>query len=84
MYATEKYPKGVTRYKLYLHQNMTVVGDPAISSAGIFDVFRWDAIRKKWVPAGLHMKEDGTTWERFNLSEEYKKYTTTDLYTKYN
>lgn len=83
-YVSDKYPKGVTCYKLYCDQNMKIVNDSSISQANIFDVFRWDAIRKKWVPAGLHMKEDGTTWETFNLSSEYKKYTTTELYQNHN
>lgn len=83
-YVSEKYPKGVTRYKLYCpSQSITVTGDSSVQTASRFDVFRWDALRSKWVPAGLHMNSQNTTWETFNLGEEYKKYQSTDLYNKY-
>jgi hypothetical protein len=83
-YISEKYPKGVTRYKLYCpSQSITVTGDSSVQTASRFDVFRWDALRSKWVPAGLHMNSQNTTWETFNLGEEYKKYQSTDLYNKY-
>ena len=84
-YVSEKYPKGVTRYKLYCSgSNITVTGDPAVTSANRFDVFRWDALREQWVPAGLHMKSDNTTWDKFNLAEKYFEYKNSYLYDKYN
>jgi hypothetical protein len=84
-YVSEKYPKGVTRYKLYCTDStLTVTGDSAVSSTKRFNVFRWDALRGKWVNAGLHMKDDNTTWEEFNLATEYYKYKNSDLYAKYN
>jgi hypothetical protein len=55
-YVSNKYPKGVTRYKLYCSSNeIAVTGDASVTTAKRFDVFRWDALREKWVPAGLHM-----------------------------
>lgn len=84
-YISEKYPKGVTRYKLYCSDSsIPVTGDSAITSTNRFNVFRWDALRGKWVNAGLHMKADNTTWEEFNLASEYLKYKNSDLYQKYN
>ena len=83
-YVSDKYPKGVTRYKLYCSSNeIAVTGDASVTTAKRFDVFRWDALREKWVPAGLHMNSQNTTWETFNLGEEYKKYQNTELYNKY-
>lgn len=84
-YESEKFPKGVTRYKLYCSSSsLPVTGDEAVTIANRFDVFRWDPLRGKWVQAGLHMKEDNTTWEKFNLAEEYFKYKSSDLFDKYN
>lgn len=84
-YITSNYPKGVTKYKLYnTKSSLTVTGDSAVTSAVRFDVFRWDALRSKWVPAGLHIDEKTTTWEVFNLATEYYKYQSTDLYNKYS
>lgn len=84
-YTSEKYPKGVTRYKLYCSDStIPVVGDPAVTTAKRYDVFRWDALREQWVPAGLHMKEDNTTWEPFNFDDVYHSYTKTQLYQDYN
>lgn len=58
--------------------------DTSITSASRFDVFRWDSIRTKWVPAGLHYSDTvGGTWDRFNLIDQYKDYTNTSLYKKY-
>lgn len=83
-YVTDKYPKGVTRYKLYSTRNTTTVtGDTAVTTANRFDVFRWDPLNNKWVPAGLHMNSNNTTWATFNLVTEYNKYQATDLYQKY-
>ena len=84
-YVSEKYPKGVTRYKLYCSAStIAVTGDSTITSAGRFDVFRWDPLREQWVPAGLHMKDDNTTWDTFNLVTKYLEYKESDLYAKYN
>lgn len=84
-YETEKYPKGVTRYKLYsTKSNLEVVGDPTVTSANRFDVFRWDPLRNKWVPAGLHMDSDNITWDTFNLVKDaYDHYQESDLYREY-
>ena len=58
--------------------------DSSVTTASRFDVFRWDVIRSKWVPAGLHHKDEtGSTWETFNLVTEYKDYVNRDLYKKY-
>lgn len=58
--------------------------DNSVTTASRFDVFRWDVIRSKWVPAGLHHKDEaGSTWETFNLVTEYKDYVNRDLYKKY-
>ena len=84
-YVSEKYPKGVTKYKLFCSKNsMTVTGDPAVTTINRFDVLRWDALRSKWVHAGLHMNDTNTTWEKFNLLEQFKAYKNSDLYLKYN
>lgn len=83
-YVTDKYPKGVTRYKLYSTKaTITVTGDTAVTTAKRFDVFRWDPLNNKWVPAGLHMNSNNTTWDTFNLVGAYGDYQTTDLYQKY-
>lgn len=67
--------------------NSNDANDKSVVSANRFDVFRWDAVRNKWVPAGLHfgnIKEaQGGTWETFNLTTEYENYTKSDLYKKY-
>lgn len=84
-FVSSKYPKGVTRYKLYCSDSsISVVGDPAVTTAKRYDVFRWDALREQWVPAGLHMKEDNTTWETFNFDDVYHKYKSSKLYQDYN
>lgn len=58
--------------------------DKSVTTANRFDVFRWDSIRNKWVPAGLHFgdvaESSGGTWETFNIVEQYKDYTNRDLY----
>jgi hypothetical protein len=79
-----------TTSKIYISKNTIPVtnskdpSDSSITSASRFDVFRWDAIRNKWVPAGLHHKDEaGSTWETFNLVKEYNNYSNTDLYKKY-
>ena len=61
--------------------------DTSVTSANRFDVFRWDAVRNKWVPAGLHFgdieESKGGTWEKFNLVEQYLDYTNRELYTNF-
>ena len=84
-YVSTKFPKGVTRYKLYCSgSSIAVTGDPAVTTAKRFDAFRWDPLREQWVPAGLHMKDDNTTWETFNLEAKYLEYKNSDLFAKYN
>ena len=62
--------------------------DKSVTSAKRFDVFRWDAVRNKWVPAGLHFgdieESKGGTWETFNLVDEYLDYTDRDLYKNFS
>lgn len=85
IYESTKFPKGVTRYKLYCsNSSITVTGDPTITTAKRYDVFRWDPLREQWVPAGLHMKDDNTTWDTFNLEDKYLEYKNSDLFNKYN
>jgi hypothetical protein len=51
--------------------NSSDPNDKSVTSAKRFDVFRWDAVRNKWVPAGLHFgdveESKGGTWETFNI-----------------
>ena len=77
--------------KIYISANTLSVtnssdeNDKSITSTKRFDVFRWDAIRNKWVPAGLHHSDiSGGTWEPFNLIDQYDHYTESDLYQKYS
>lgn len=49
--------------------------------AAALDLFRWDAIKQSWVPAGLHYV--GNNWETFNLKDVYSKLIDTPLYNKY-
>lgn len=77
--------------KIYISANTLSVtnssdeNDKSITSTKRFDVFRWDAIRNKWVPAGLHHSDvSGGTWETFNLIDQYDQYTESDLYQKYS
>ena len=79
-----------TNSKIYISKSTVSItnskdpSDSSITSASRFDVFRWDAIRNKWVPAGLHHKDEaGSTWETFNLVKEYNNYTKTSLYKEY-
>ena len=62
--------------------------DKSVTSAKRFDVFRWDAVRNKWVPAGLHFgdieESKGGTWETFNIVEQYLDYTNRDLYKNFS
>ena len=81
---------GATNSKIYISTSSIPVTnskdstDSSVTTASRFDVFRWDGIRSKWVPAGLHHKdESGSTWETFNLVTEYKDYVNRDLYKKY-
>lgn len=64
--------------------NSSDPNDKSVTSASRFDVFRWDAVRNKWVPAGLHFgdvkESEGGTWEKFNLVEQYSDYTNRELY----
>ena len=80
----------VLEKKIYVSSNgisVTNSNDPSdksVTSAARFDVFRWDAVRNKWVPAGLHFKDiseaNGGTWETFNLIDHYNDYINRDLY----
>ena len=79
-----------TNSKIYISTSSIPVAnskdttDSSVTTANRFDVFRWDVIRSKWVPAGLHHKDEtGSTWETFNLVTEYDNYTKRDLYKKY-
>ena len=81
---------GATNSKIYISTSSIPVTnskdstDSSVTTASRFDVFRWDVIRSKWVPAGLHHKDEaGSTWETFNLVTEYKDYVNRDLYKKY-
>jgi hypothetical protein len=62
--------------------------DKSVTSAKRFDVFRWDAVRNKWVPAGLHFgdieESKGGTWETFNIVDHYLDYTNRDLYKNFS
>lgn len=81
---------GANNSKIYISTSSIPVinskdnSDSSVTTASRFDVFRWDGIRSKWVPAGLHHKDEaGSTWETFNLVTEYRDYTNRDLYKKY-
>lgn len=50
--------------------------------ASALDVYRWDAIKSCWVPAGLHYV--GNNWESYNLKKVYDEQLKKDpLYLKY-
>ena len=74
---------GLTNRRIYMTRSTTLykgntnTGDTASS----LDVYRWDIIKRQWVPAGLHYK--GSNWNRFNLAEVYRGLTNTDLFKKY-
>lgn len=80
--------------KIYISSSSIAVenskdpNDKSVTTAKRWDVFRWDAIRNKWVPAGLHFgnksEANGGTWETFNLLDEYDKYTERDLYKNFS
>jgi hypothetical protein len=42
--------------------------DTGVDAAAL-DVYRWDAIKACWVPAGLHYV--GNNWESYNLKKVY-------------
>lgn len=49
--------------------------------ANALDVYRWDIIKERWVPAGLHYV--GNDWETFNLKLIYESLKNDALYIKY-
>ena len=51
------------------------------NKASALDVYRWDAIKSQWVPAGLHFNNGN--WETYNLKSIYEGLKTSDLYLKY-
>lgn len=78
-----------SRYKLYATGDITVLNsknptDKSVTKASMWDVFRWDAVRNKWVPAGLHFgntpETSGGTWENFNLGKVYDDFKLDPLY----
>lgn len=88
--VSNTYGKDTISKKIYISASKVSVinskdaNDTSITSAETFDVFRWDSIRSKWVPAGLHHSDTaGATWNKFNLVEQYLDYTNRDLYKKY-
>ena len=56
-------------------------GEIKIGTASALDLFRWDAIKQRWVPAGLHYV--GTNWETYNLKTVYESLKNDPLYEKY-
>ena len=82
------------KYKIYISgRSLSVINsndsrDNSVTTAKLWDVFRWDSVRNKWVPAGLHFgnttESNGGTWESFNLGDVYDSYTENDeIYDKY-
>lgn len=63
--------------KTYLYEGTTNTG----AEANALDVYRWDAIKSRWVPAGLHYT-DGS-WEPFNLKTIYEGLKKDPLFLKY-
>lgn len=50
-------------------------------TAKAWDVYRWDAMKSMWVPAGLHYVD--SNWESFNLQDVYNNLKNSALYNKY-
>ena len=50
-------------------------------TAEAWDVYRWDAMKSMWVPAGLHYTDNN--WESFNLKTVYNNLKESPLYKKY-
>lgn len=69
--------------RIYMSQTTTILenGQDTGIKANPLDVYRWDFVLKKWVPAGLH--HDGINWETYNLQKVYESLKNTDLYKKY-
>ena len=63
--------------KAELYEGETKLGKQALA----LDVYRWDAIKARWVPAGLHYVNND--WETFNLKTVYESLKTNPLYLKY-
>ena len=63
--------------KAELYEGDTKLG----RQANALDVYRWDIIKERWVPAGLHYV--GTDWEAFNLKTVYESLKNDTLYLKY-
>lgn len=63
--------------KAELYEGDTKLG----KQANALDVYRWDIIKERWVPAGLHYVN--TDWESFNLKLVYESLKNNDLYAKY-
>lgn len=60
-----------------LYEGSTNTGNKAAA----LDLFRWDGIKLRWVPAGLHYS--GSNWETFNLYDVYTNLYQDSLYEKY-
>ena len=74
---------GCTNKRVYMSQK-TALYEGATdlgTTADALDLFRWDVIKERWVPAGLHYV--GNQWEPYNLLLIYKDLINTDLYKKY-
>lgn len=85
--VAQPFDESVREKKIYIDERTITITnskdpqDSSITQARRFDVFRWDAVRNKWVPAGLHHSDSvGGTWEPFNLIDKYDEYTSSDLY----
>lgn len=63
--------------KAELYEGDTKLG----RQANALDVYRWDIIKERWVPAGLHYV--GNDWETFNLKLIYESLKNDALYLKY-
>jgi hypothetical protein len=63
--------------KAELYEGDTKLG----RQANALDVYRWDIIKERWVPAGLHYV--GNDWESFNLKLIYESLKNDALYLKY-
>ena len=75
-------PYDLTHKKIYMTQTTDLFeGNVSKGSAGALDVYRWDGIKSKWVPAGLHYVNDN--WEKFNLKTVYDGLKTSDLYLEF-
>lgn len=72
-----------TDKRIYMTQDADLYqGDERTGNTAKFaDVYRWDIINKRWVPAGLH--HNGSDWQTFNLAKIYKDLKNDPLYIKY-